>query len=184
MKKTINVLIISLFFTNFYTGIAQPTTSAPKMPIDKDTKLITYKEVVKEQGSKDELYTRAIEWLNSFYKNPLDVTKVRDKENGKIQGLARMRLYITDKDGDQLPAGIVSYKINLELKDARYRYTITDFNVKKQSKFPLERWMDKKDNEYTTKCDSFIEQVDKYTKNLIINLKKSMKPVVKKKDEW
>ncbi len=184
MKKLINILIIFLFFTNFYSAIAQPTTSAPKMPIDKDTKLITYKEVVKEQGSKDEFYIRAIEWLNSFYKNPSNVTKVRDKENGKIEGLARMRLYITDEDGDELPAGMVSYKISLELKDAKYRYTITDFNVQKQSKFPLERWMDKKDNEYTTKCDSFIEQVDKYTKDLIVSLKKGMKSVVEKKDEW
>ena len=48
------------------------------MPVDPDTKLITYKEVVTVTGTPAELFNRAIEWINKQYKNPADATKVRE----------------------------------------------------------------------------------------------------------
>ena len=48
-------------------------------------KLITYQEVVQEVGDKDSFFNSAIGWINSYYPNPVDVTKTRDPQTGKIE---------------------------------------------------------------------------------------------------
>ena len=41
----------------------------PDLPIDETTKLVTYKDVVNEKGTPQELYDRAMEWVKTYYKN-------------------------------------------------------------------------------------------------------------------
>lgn len=158
-------------------------TEAPSLPIDNDTKLITYKSVVNELGNKDELYERGLLWFSKFYKNPTDVIREKDKENGKIKGIARFQLHAEDKD-TKVPKGAIEYTLNLEFKDKRYRYTITNFNLKQSSYFPLERWLNKKDPASTENINLYLIQIDTYINELTKNLEKGMNPVEKKKDDW
>jgi hypothetical protein len=155
----------------------------PSLPVNPDTKLITYQEVVKVDGTIKDLFSRAIDWININYKNPADVTKVRDPESGLIEILHRIELERTDKQDTKIDAGIIIYTLKLELKDGRYRYTITDLNLKQSSKFPIERWLDKKDKAYNPNWNLYLTQMDKEIKTLIESLKKGMLPVIKKKEE-
>jgi hypothetical protein len=182
MKKMIFSFIISGLFL---TTTAQKTVVTPKIPIDTVTKKITYTEVVRQKGTKDTLYNRAIHWCGTFFKNSQSVTKVRDKENGKVEGIHRFKIYHAPlKDSTKVDAGMISYTFTIMIKENRYKYTITDLNVKGASYFALERWLDKKDPSYTTECDYFFTQVDKYMQDFVKSLKKGMLEAVKVKDEW
>lgn len=182
MKISIlNIMVSALMLTGLSLK-GQAVTF--KMPVDADTKLITYKEVVTTSGTTNELYNRAIEWINKQYKNAADATKVRNPTDGVIEIIHRIELSRKDKDLT-LPAGIVDYSMKLELKDGRYRYIITSFNIKDISRQPLERLMNKKDKLYIPAWDDYLKQVDDYTRRLIQSLKLGMQaPAPQKPDEW
>jgi len=73
-------------------------------------------------------------------------------------------------------AGIVTYAIRIEFKENRYRYTLNDFNLKAQSRFPLEKWMNKKDPAYNSNWDLYLYEVDTAVQRLVHSLKEGMKP--------
>jgi len=154
------------------------------MPVDPDTKLITYKEVVTVEGTRGELYNRAIEWVNKQYKNPVDATKVRDQASGIIEIIHRIEVTKVDQ-GVTLLAGTVDYSMKLELKDGRYRYIITNFTNKAVSRQPIERWMNKDDSLYQPVYENYLKQVNDYTLNMIAGLKQAMlAPAAKKEETW
>jgi hypothetical protein len=177
----LNIIFAALLFSALSLS-AQDNTSI--CPVDTDTKLITYKEVVEVPGKTGELFNRSIEWVNTQYKNPTEATKVRNPATGLIEIIHRIEL-TRDEKGIIRPAGIVDYSMKLEMKDGRYRYTITNFNYKEVSRKPIEFWMDKKDKAYTPEWDNYLKQVDDFTRKLIESLKKGMLPPAPKKvDEW
>ena len=163
--------------------LAQSAT--PAIPVNPETKLITYQEVVKVAGSQKELYNRAIAWLNVNYKNPSDVTKVRNPENGLLEIFHRFDLHRIDEKGNKIDACIVVYTLRLELKDGRYRYKLSDMSLKQASRYPIERWLDKTDKAYNPNYELYLSQVDSNVKALIESLKKGMLPgIQKKEDTW
>lgn len=164
--------------------ISIATAQEASLPVDPETKLITYKEVVQQEGNKLDLFNRAIEWINKTYKNPADVTKVRNPETGLVELIHRIELTYDEK-GVTRSGGIVDYTLKLEMREGRYRYTITNFNLKQASRVPIEKWMDKSDRAYVPAWDLYLQQVDSFTKELIISLKQGMQPPVQKKeDTW
>lgn len=181
MKKPISISLLVLFSAFFVSPAISQTAT---LPIDEDTKLITYKEVVWQDGESAKLYTTAIAWINANYKNPNEVTSVREPENGKLVLNPRFKIYNVDKKGLQTDGGIIKYTLKLEFKPNRYRYVFTDFNLQAVSKFPLERWLDKNDPQYTTLCPGYLYQVDTTVNGIIKSLKKGMVPKVIKTDEW
>jgi len=185
MKKLfITAIVITGFSVSAFT---QKTTTENilGLPIDTVTKKIMYKEVIQQPGIKDTLYYRALHWINTFFKNPIDVTRIRDKENGKVEGIYRFKVYNTPmKDGVKTEAGVVSYTFIIECKENKYRYKITDLNLKSVSYFALERWMNKKDPSYIPEWDYYLTQVDQYMQEFIKNLKKGMLEAVKINDNW
>ena len=175
MKKLF--LISALIFVSI--------TLNAQVSVDPDTKLITYQEVVTMEGTKDVLYSRAIAWINSYFKNPQGVTTKRDPENGEILCAYRFWMKDADKDGNLVNSTtMVEFKFRLELKEGRYRYTFNQFRKKAASMFHLERWLDKSDPQYTPKCDGYLLQVDENIKEIIASLKKGMEPKAVKKDDW
>lgn len=186
MKKsyfTIAVFCISLIV--FSSVLNSPTYSQSGLPIDEETGLITYREVVQEEGTKEKFFNRAISWINKFYKNPVDVTKTRDPESGVIKGLHRFKIKNTLEDGTKTDAGIVQYRFTLELKEGRYRYTLYEFVLRQGSKIPVEKWLDKKDPQYNPAWRDYLKQVDDFAEAWIESLKEGMKPEeAKKEDDW
>lgn len=181
----ITIAFVVLIFSTTVLFAQTQTVVVPKMPIDTVTKLISYSEVVKQDGIKDTLYNRAIHWTNTFFKNPQDVTKIRDNENGKVEGIYRFKVYnVPDKEGIKTEAGTVSYTFTIDLKENKYRYTITKLNLKGVSYFALERWLNKKDPSYQPAWDGYLVQVDTYIKDFIKSMKKGMMEAVKVSKDW
>jgi hypothetical protein len=156
------------------------------MPMDPITNLITYQEVVEQQGTKDELFNRGSTWLRIFYANPMAVSEVRDQSTGLIRGSHQIKVYHTDEAGVKQEGGIILYSFKIEFKDGRYRFTVDNFLVKKVSRYPLERWMNPMDPEYTSLWNEYLKQVDTFVREeWIPSLKTNMYPEVKKEEkEW
>ena len=175
--------IFLLFFTvlSFAAATAQQTAA---VPVDSESHQIMYREVIILDGSKDILYDRCAEWVRSYYVNPVSVTKIQDKINGKIEGTGRFKIYYFLKDDTRVDGGLIMYDLKLEMKDNKLRYTLNNFQLKAASRFPLEKWLNKNDPAYNSKWDAYLYQVDTTMRSLIVKLKDGMKPKVIKKDEW
>ncbi len=183
----------SVFITGFMFVLAmmsarlfaQQQTPAPNLPVEPDSKKIMYREVVEQEGTPDHLYDKAIEWFGYYYTNPQSVYNIQDKVNSKIEGVGRMKIYYMDeKAGVRRDGGLILYQIKMDFKENKYRYTLTDFNLKGNSRFPIEKWMNKKDPAYNQNWDSYLYQVDTTMQRLISTLIEKMKPFAVKKDEW
>jgi hypothetical protein len=178
------IFISALFVLVAGSGFSQSTQPAVALPVDPETHLIQYREVVNQEGPKDVLYDRGAEWIRAYYLNPGSVTKVQDRVNGKIEGTGRLRLYFFNSDNTRTDAGQVFYDFRLEFKENKFRYTLTNFALKGASRVPLEKWLDKNDPSYNPQMENYLYQVDTTMQNLVIKLKEGMKPRVTKKDEW
>jgi hypothetical protein len=168
----------------FFAITSLSAQQVSNMPVDDQTKLITYKEVVQVKGTKDELYVRGIEWINSYYKNPTDVTRTRNREDGLIKGVARFKTFFNDKDGFKKDGPMIEYALTFEFKDGRYRFIFSEMTRKETSRQPVELWLNTSDKAYNPQWDDYLKQIDSYFKTTIASLKKGLEPVVKKEDAW
>lgn len=180
MKFLHTISIVLLILINLTNVSAQ---SANSFPMDEETGRILYREVVKEQGDQNAFFNRAVAWINTQYVNPADATKVRDYASGKIEIRHRFMLKYTDNKGNVVDAGRVRYSLFLELKEGRYRYSLTSFDYVKATKFPVERWMNKEDPHYSEEWPKYLQQIDAFAQELITGLKAAMKPEIKKQEE-
>jgi DNA-directed RNA polymerase beta' subunit len=157
-------------------------------PIDADSKLITYKKVIEVAGtSKADFYNRALTWANAYYKNPGDVLREKDAVAGKIVIKARFKFFHQPDKKTQLAtdAGDVMYTLTLEFKDGRFRYVLTNINWQQKSAFPIETWMDKKNQYYTETWDYYLKETDETVKKILADLEKNVStPPKVKKDDW
>ena len=186
MKTNIKSFLFLLMFSSGCLNVlAQLNVPAANLPIDPDSKKIMYRGVIDQEGKMTYLYVKAIEWFGFYYVNAQSVYTVQDKENGKIEGIGRMKIYYTDeKEGIRRDGGLIQYAIKLELRDNKYRYTLTDFNLKANSRFPIEKWLNKSEPAYNVNWDSYLYQVDTTMQRLVTTLKEKMKPATVKKDDW
>ncbi len=187
MKKII--LAILLAGKCFVSGAqTDPLITPYAVPLDSISNLITYERVVEVKGvSDDELYKRINEWFHTFYKNPTEAIRENDSIKYVIVGKPRFRLTNPPaKDGLKTEGGIVQYTITVSCRDGRYKYEITAFNMKQASYFPCEKWLDTKAKSYLPVYNDYLQQLDKYTLDLVRSLAEAAshpKPV-KDKDKW
>lgn len=180
-------LWLVILFTSFSAAFAQDdvATIADSIPIDPNTGLITFQEVVEEEGTKQELFNRASEWLHHYFRQPVYVTQVRDAASGVIKGKHQFELYFYEKDVQQI-AGIIKYYFKIECKDGRYRYTLDNFVLTRQSKYPCERWLNTAHRDYNEQWSRYLRQVRAYAiDDFAASLKEYMVPPVKvEEEEW
>lgn len=184
MRKIAGILIIILMQVS---GMAQEENSGGfNMPIDETTGLIIYQEVVDQQGNQKELFNRAGEWLHQFFVNPVHVTKTRDAASGLIKGQHNYRLTYVDKDGNKLDGGMIIYSFKIECKEGRYRWTVEELFLKRTSRYPLEKWLDKSDSFYNPQWEVYLAQFDTFVREeFAASLIEAMKPKVEKvEEEW
>ncbi|MDR4892231.1 MULTISPECIES: DUF4468 domain-containing protein [unclassified Chryseobacterium] len=92
---------------------------------------LKYEEVVSVDPaiSKVELYNRARTWVANNFKSEKDAVVIDDKDTGEVTGNGTIRydpevFYL----GYSCAKGYINYKINLYVKDGRYKYSINSFN--------------------------------------------------------
>ncbi len=181
-------IAISLFLlaTVLCAAAQKPKTElpVPDLPIDERTNLVTYQDVVKQEGTPQVLYARAMEWVKKYYKNTNEVIKNADAEKCVIEMRSSVRIFSKQKDGTMMQKNIVYYNFKLECRDNRYRYTITNFNEKAAAAAPIENWF-KTDSPYWSPSQyEWLNQIDKQVKELIESLEEGMLPPEVYEDEW
>lgn len=183
--KNLFLVFISVVFTQ--TGFSQA------MPIDKETGLITYTEVVKSDGATAKaLYKAAKLWDINVYCRDKTFMQVSDDEDMTLVLKPAVPIY-SDADGISVQ-GYVRYTLKIECRDGRYKYTFTDF---RHEKLPATNECDggaleKQDYECSTlilnkkKFWSDIKgQTNGAVLDLIDNMKKSIaREIQKKKGDW
>lgn len=174
--------IILLLLIPLYI-IAQPEKL--EIPVETETGMIKFTEVVDEDGTKDELFNRCVYWLNDFYKDPTRVTTIRDVPTGKIVGRHQFRVYYFVEDSIKKAGGMVRYTFAIEFKDNKYRYVIDKLLLKAQTNLPVEKWLNKDDPAYDPRWDGYLQQIAKYVQDWSSSLKEKMIPEPEKaKDDW
>lgn len=163
---------------------AQDTTLTGIVPVDESGK-ITWQGVIQVKDvDRAKLYNKGIEWINSYFPNPANATKRRSPESGIIDIAYSIRL-IDDHNGTTVPSHTINYKFKLEFRDGRFRYTITDFNLKAASRFPLERWLDNSGPFYDLNNRKYLEQVRDVIEDMIEKMTTQMtKPDPPAEEEW
>ncbi|MBL0340256.1 MAG: DUF4468 domain-containing protein [Bacteroidetes bacterium] len=188
MKNIFAIILCSLIFVSHLAAQKnkQPIV-IPDLPIDTTTGLYSYTKVVEVAGkNKTELYNKAFAWANTYYKNPADVIREKNAEEGKLLIKARYKIYNeADKKGVITAAGDVMYSLTINIKDGKYRYEITKINWQQTSMFPIERWKDTASSSFNSAYPYYLKQTDEKIKEIIAALEKGMKAESKdKKDDW
>jgi len=118
MKK----VLLSVLFTS-----VSIFASAQNLPVDPETKKITYTEVVETPGIKqNDLYSRAQTWFAKTYGSSKSVLEIQDKENGKLMGKGITEVSFKNPPMGTRYGGIVRYTISVLVKDGKYKYSISD----------------------------------------------------------
>jgi hypothetical protein len=158
----------------------------PNVPVDRETKLISYSDVVDQKGvSAKDLYARANAWYLKFFNNPAEKLRKKDDETNSLEFFVRVKLYNFDKKGVKSDSGeLMQYNLTLTCKDGRYRYEFTKFNLKAVSYKPAEPLLEKTDAQAERNA-SWIKQTDDEVKRTIHDLEKALSTSGdKKKDDW
>ncbi len=186
MKKHFLWITLALitFCMSGYAQKGKNQVEPPVMPIDSITKQITYREVVQVEGTKDELFDRAGEWIIKQYKITSEVIDSTNKEKGLIHCSSRVKIWGTAKDGTRTLSGLVNYNLTIDTKEGRYRYTFTRFSLKSTAFNPIEPWLDSTNKEWFPARYDNLKEVNEQINEIIKSLKESMKPKVNVSDDW
>lgn len=160
------------------------TPTPPDLPIDERTNLVTYQDVVKQEGTPAVLYERAMNWVKKYYKNTAEVIKSADPQKAVIEMRSSVRIFYKQKDGTLRYKNVVYYNFKLECRDNRYRYTITNFNEKAAGPAPIENWFNTSLSGWTPSQYDYLTQIDEQMKELIESLEDGMLPPEVFTDEW
>lgn len=184
MKKRILFTLFITFAGVFNLFAQKGEEIIPNLPIDEDTKLVTYQEVVQEPGTPEILFDRAMAWVKSYFKNSENIIQSSDKEKGIIMLRPSIRIYTILKDGKQHYKNLVYYNFKIECRNDRYRYTLTDFNEKAQSAAPIENWFKRDHPHWEPNWYLWLNQVNDEVIKITQALEEGMLPVEEKVDEW
>ncbi len=121
MKKTFFLALLGLVL---YSGLA--VAQSTELPIDAETKKITYSEVVQTNPnfSHTTIYDRALSWaMNNKYK----ITKM-DKHNGIIMCEGSIVITYPGPSVGKNDTGFLKFNVTITCKNGRYQYVMTDFH--------------------------------------------------------
>ena len=186
MKKILALIaLVMVGVLAFGQNKKGPEIPYPNVPIDEETNLVTYKEVVQQaNATPQELFDRAMIWVKKFYKNTTEVIKSSDRDKGVIQLRSSVRIYVVKEDGSKIFKNIVYYNMKIECRPGRYRYTITDFNEKAAAAAPVEVWLNTENPKWEIGQYAYLNQIDEQILALIESLEEGMNPPVIVEDEW
>lgn len=151
---------------------------------------LKYEEVVKVDSTitKEELYNRARSWYAATYKSEKDVMSIDDKVLGEISGNGAI-WYESQKfyAGVLCAKGYVRYKINIYVKDGRYKYNFHSF-VHEGTRCPgggglVSFGLLTLDKEHKTESNKGWREVKELVNTRMMNLIKSLEEAMNKKHE-
>lgn len=98
------------------------------LPIDPETKKISYSEVIEIEGvAKEELYKRAKAWFVTGTGASKLALELEDLETGKLAGKVNSAVSSKNPPAGMFEVGVITNTITILIKDGRYKYVFTDF---------------------------------------------------------
>lgn len=211
MKK---LTFLSLTILLFHFAQAQETDIPFKKkdyPLDANKKL-SY-SIIQDvpKASKEQLYSRALSWINEAFKDQPGVIKLQDKDNGKIviEGSTEDS-YSVKTLGVLVPKKYYqNVKMEFSIKEGRYRLIMSPFQIENiaarfggsyipSSKRPIEKYYEQIPDSYSYNSLTSLEKTQLYSaKTILIKagkfadstltsikgyMAKATEPV--KKDDW
>lgn len=160
-------------------------TERPAFPIDEESKLVTYTDVIQVPGVvKDSLYNVAMEWMKEFYVSPSQAIKSQSKEDGVIEIKHQFQLTRTEK-GQKVKAAMIEYDMTLQFRDGRFKYTVTKLRVQGPSYFGIEKWINEEQYAKDENVTSYLVQIEEFMLKLTDSLDSELRPEApKKEEEW
>ena len=156
----------------------------PLLPIDEHTQLITYQYEIPMKGVP-RIYINEQRRVKKYYKTLHKSLKKADAENKVIECSSSIKITTPSKDGKSfVMAGLVYYNLKIETRPDRYRYTITDFNLRGASNLPIEIWLDQSRKDWIPIRFEHLRRVDEGVKALMENLETGMEPEEEINDDW
>ncbi len=186
-----------------------------KAPMDTITELVTYMGIVPfkpmpndvyDGGTIDSLYARARLYLMQKYikdyrasKNAKDnvfpkdilVEDIKpDGENGRIVIRPTVPLYVSDNEFTKTQWGTLTFKIEIRVKEDKYRYKFTNFvhnTVEKGTEKPIKTYIEyyANTNRGYKSTDHILIAIDKMVKDIVKDLGRVMKdPIVIDQDNF
>lgn len=185
-----------------------------KAPIDTITDLVTYTGVmpftplendVYDGGTIDSLYWRAKKYLLQKYikdyraKSTKDMVFPKDLliedvkpdgENGRIVIKPTVPIYIKNNSFNSTPAGTLTFRIEIRVKEDKYKYKFTNFvhnTVEKGTEKPTKTYIEyyANNNRGVKGTDQILLAVDRMVKEIIKELSLVMKdPIILDPDDF
>lgn len=184
MNKIFSLLIVFLCLSIYSQAQDE---KLPVYPINEKTGMITYSDVIEmPELTANELYERAFRWANKYFVNPKDVLRETDVLQGLMVCKARFMISNPpDKSDLRTNAGKVMYTLTLEFKDGRYRYTIDDIHWIRNSKYPIENWLDVESQSYSHAFADYLSQSNEHCIAVVESLKEGMNLSIEEViDDW
>jgi hypothetical protein len=106
----------------------QPTTPAATPAATPTPGPLQFQEVVTVEGvTRDQLYNTALAWFPEAFRSGKDVLQVQNKDAGTLVGTGTEKYEPVVFIGSACTRGVLRYRVTVEVKDGRYRYTIDGF---------------------------------------------------------
>lgn len=197
MKKSIFVLTLFFFVTNYYCNAQwyalkkKKYESNIKFDKDENGKIIFYGVVSGDTvPARDTLWLLAQSWIRTILNEKGDKVTYEEMLSGTIEAQVSYLAYI-ESIISKIPHGKISYKVSIDIKNKKYRYTFTDFEFQeyKQNRqdfkyYPINGKPTPLEKErmfgYQGAWDSHRYNLKKKMESQILNLKTQMKRVIKK----
>ncbi|MCF8330846.1 MAG: DUF4468 domain-containing protein [Bacteroidales bacterium] len=171
----IKMILAPVFILVLTNTVFTQTQDSVSFPVDEDTKIITYQEVVQAEGAANELFYRAVTWMNDYWDNPRGIIEKQDRMNGVIKARPRFDIKKENEEGVKIQSGRMAYILKMEFRDGRFRYTITDIKLLKTSPFPLERWINPESRYYDQRDPETMRIIAEEIQQVIDSMKEGMK---------
>jgi hypothetical protein len=175
MSKIITSLILIISLTTF----GQETKEQKKLSkyFNLEDGRVIYTDVIEITGaSKDSLYFKVKNWFVESYNSSNDVIQLDDENRGQITGKGVFTI------NHLVGIAYIHHMIKIEVKEGRYKYTISNFkyiNQPKTQSFQIEEYPK---SSMGMGREEMYKNIDSETKIIIGSLEKYMRSPPKK--DW
>ncbi|GAA4916480.1 DUF4468 domain-containing protein [Mucilaginibacter defluvii] len=124
MKRLILILLVALSGNDLYAQASQKDS----LGFDENNKYIYYQVVAQPGLNADSIYRRALYFLQAAYSKDKLKLKKQEPANGVLKGeggfMVSKKALVSKHDD-----GRITYDLNIEVKDGKYRYWLTNFVI-------------------------------------------------------
>ncbi len=173
-----------LGLASFLTAASQSLTTTVSLPVDSATHLVTYQGGSKPDHSVQELFDRAVEWLDTAFRYGTSEIRIADIQAGKI--VSRQTIQMITSEGGSFD---VTFTLSMLIQGG-YKYKLTNIyfdrigtgnpivhveDMMYATKKQIELWAGTNYFQGATKlADAWLKPMDGYLRQMEASLNNSM----------